>query len=63
MTYNQFEVGMRVKIWDEYDKCNIYGHVTEVHPDRILIKWNDLDEPATHLKEEWATIKIGSPTH
>jgi hypothetical protein len=62
MTHDQFYVGQRVKMYDEDDECNVYGHVKEIHPDRIVIKWNDLNEPTDHFKGEWPDIKVGNPS-
>jgi len=63
MTHDQFQVGMRIKQkLDEGDGPQwFYGHVKEVHPDRIVIKWPDIDEPIAHYQDEWDSIKVGNP--
>ena len=63
MKIEEFYFGQRVKMFDKDDNCNVYGHVTDIEPDRVCIKWNDIDHAVWHDKDEFKDIKNGSPTN
>jgi len=61
MTHDQFFVGQRVRIFDEDEGCNVYGHVKAIETERISIQWPDFDAPVWHSRQDWEDIKDGSP--
>lgn len=63
MQHSEFYVGQRIKqkLDEGHGPQWFYGHVKEIHPDHVLIKWPDVDEPVKHYSEEWPEIKVGNP--
>jgi hypothetical protein len=61
MTGSEFYINKRVKMKDEEDGVYVYGRITDIQSDFIIVKWNDIESPCQHYADEWPLIKDGNP--
>lgn len=61
MKKEQFYIDQRVKQKDPDEGYMVYGHVTEIKDNSIMVQWNDMREPVEHFEDEYETIKDGNP--
>lgn len=63
MKKEQFYIGQRVKQKDPDEGYMVYGHVTEIRSNSIVIQWGDLPNPVEHMEDEFPFIFDGNPSH
>ena len=54
----KFEVGQRVKQFDEDIDGYAYGVITEVGNYAISINWDDISDDCEHRESEWDSIIV-----
>lgn len=55
--YN-FTIGQKVKMFDKEDMAMAYGTVVDKTSVTVIIKWDDLNEPCEHQRDEYNYIKL-----
>jgi hypothetical protein len=55
---SDFSEQQRVSIFDDDENRRVYGVVTRVLENSIVIKWEDLHDPVQHFDDELNDIRI-----